>query len=272
MGYTIFTIVFSDGERQACITGGAVDFIRYPNGKGPNDVSSVLPHEGGRNAEQVGAPDWYWCLYSGEPFRPTRTAVQMFGGLSSITETLTVENHIIRYHMHWLIFKRRLGDLVREGKARQIPPPDGVCGRGYEWYLDVATGDVYRYGPPSPSAISEWMTAEPREIDSEKLNSVEMADRSGKNDMVIRRFMISLGDAGLVLSQRGSRGGWMLARDPKTITLEDIYRAVVRRPFIADSRKRSIPRVSQRLDRELRAVIDAASDTGSRETSKRESC
>jgi Rrf2 family protein len=95
-----------------------------------------------------------------------------------------------------------------------------------------------------------------------KLNSVEMADRSGKNDMVIRRFMISLGDAGLVLSQRGSRGGWMLARDPKTITLEDIYRAVVRRPFIADSRKRSIPRVSQRLDRELRAVIDAASDTG----------
>jgi hypothetical protein len=54
MGYTIFTIVFSDGERQACITGKVVDFIRYPNGKGPNDVSSVLPHEG-RNAQQVGA-------------------------------------------------------------------------------------------------------------------------------------------------------------------------------------------------------------------------
>jgi hypothetical protein len=172
MGYTIFTIVFSDGERQACTTGNAVDFIRYPIGKGPNDVSSVLPHEG-RNAQQIGVPDWYWCLYSGEPFRPTRTAVQMFGGLSSITETLTVENHIIRYHEHWLIFKRRLDDLVREGKARQIRPPDVVAGRDYEWYLDVATGDVYRYGPPSPSAISDWMTVDAREIDSEKLGRWE---------------------------------------------------------------------------------------------------
>jgi DNA-binding IscR family transcriptional regulator len=58
------------------------------------------------------------------------------------------------------------------------------------------------------------------------LNSLEMADRCGKNDGVVRSFMISLGDAGLILSQRGSSGGWMLARDPKAITLEDIYRAV----------------------------------------------
>lgn len=63
MGYTIFTVVFSDGERQACGTGNAVDFIRYPDGKGPEDVVAVLPHEG-RNAQPVGAPDWYWCLYS----------------------------------------------------------------------------------------------------------------------------------------------------------------------------------------------------------------
>jgi Rrf2 family protein len=95
-----------------------------------------------------------------------------------------------------------------------------------------------------------------------KLNWVEMADRSGKNDTVIRRSMTTLGYAGLVLSQRGSSGGWMLARHPKTITLEDIYRAVVRRPFIGELRKRSIPRASRRLDRELRAVIEAASDTG----------
>jgi DNA-binding IscR family transcriptional regulator len=94
------------------------------------------------------------------------------------------------------------------------------------------------------------------------LNSLEMADRSGKNYGGVRRLMISLGDAGLVLSQRGSSGDWMLARDPKTITLEDIHRAVVRRPFIAELPKRSILRASQRLDRELRAVIEAASDTG----------
>lgn len=161
MGYTIFTVVFSDGERQAYGTGNAVDFIRYPDGKGPNDVSSVLPHEG-RNAQPVGPPAWYWCLYSGEPFRPTRTTVQTLGGLSSITETLTVENHIIRSYWDWRIFKRRLDNLVQAGIAKQIPPQDEIDGRGYEWYLDVATGDIYRYGPPSPSAISEWMTVDPR--------------------------------------------------------------------------------------------------------------
>jgi hypothetical protein len=33
MGYTIFTVVFSDGILQACVTEKAVDFISYPNGK-----------------------------------------------------------------------------------------------------------------------------------------------------------------------------------------------------------------------------------------------
>lgn len=63
MEYTIFTVLFSDGERQACGTGNAVDFIRYPDGKGPKDVIGVVPHEG-RNSRIVHAPQWYWCLYS----------------------------------------------------------------------------------------------------------------------------------------------------------------------------------------------------------------
>lgn len=62
MGTHIFTVVFSDGSRQAFGTGGAVDFIRYPKGKGPGDVVAVLPHEGG--AELMRTPEWYWCLYS----------------------------------------------------------------------------------------------------------------------------------------------------------------------------------------------------------------
>lgn len=64
MGYTIFTVVFADGLRQACVTGNAVDFIHYPPGKGPKDVVQVLPHEGKRNDSLVRAPKWYWCLYS----------------------------------------------------------------------------------------------------------------------------------------------------------------------------------------------------------------
>ena len=95
MGYTIFTVAIFDGERQARGTGGAVDFIRYPNGKGPSDVGGVRPHEG-RNAQPVAAPDRYCCLYPGEPLRPTRRAAQATGELSSITETLAIENHVIR--------------------------------------------------------------------------------------------------------------------------------------------------------------------------------
>lgn len=178
MGYTMFTVVFSDGERQACSTGGAVDFIRYPNGKGPNDVAAVLPHEG-RNAQPVAAPEWYWCLYSGEPFRPTRMPWQVSGGLGSITETLTVENHVIMYNMHWRIFKRLLDNLIQEGVARLIPPPAGIDGRDYEWYLDVRTGDTYRYGPPDPSVLTEWMKVDPHQIDANRLGRWERVSRGG---------------------------------------------------------------------------------------------
>jgi hypothetical protein len=63
MGYTIFTVVFSDGSRQAYVTGNAVDFIRYPEGMGPADVARVIPHEG-REAATIEAPQYHWCLYS----------------------------------------------------------------------------------------------------------------------------------------------------------------------------------------------------------------
>ncbi len=64
MGYTIFTIVFVDGTQQACVAGNAIDFVRYPQGKGPGDVVAVHPHEG-RNADPlVQVPPYCWCLYS----------------------------------------------------------------------------------------------------------------------------------------------------------------------------------------------------------------
>lgn len=65
MGYTIFTVVFADGTRQAYGTGNAVDFILYPSGKGQEDVVKVIPHEGRADPNRINAPDWYWCLYSG---------------------------------------------------------------------------------------------------------------------------------------------------------------------------------------------------------------
>jgi hypothetical protein len=43
MGYTVFTVVFADGSRQACVNGNAIDFVNYPLGKGPADAIEVLP-------------------------------------------------------------------------------------------------------------------------------------------------------------------------------------------------------------------------------------
>jgi hypothetical protein len=64
MGYVVFTVLFADDEKQACVSGNAVDFIRYPARKGPKDVVGVIPHQGRRDDSLVKGPDWYWCLYS----------------------------------------------------------------------------------------------------------------------------------------------------------------------------------------------------------------
>ena len=68
MGYSLFTVIFksdnsSSQSSQAYITGGAVDFIDYPEGKGPKDVFRVLLHVG-RESNYIDGPKYYWCLYS----------------------------------------------------------------------------------------------------------------------------------------------------------------------------------------------------------------
>ena len=63
MGYHAFTVVFSDGSRQAYVTGGAVDFIDYPEGKAAPDVERVLPHSGRSDSPRNGKK-YLWCLYS----------------------------------------------------------------------------------------------------------------------------------------------------------------------------------------------------------------
>jgi hypothetical protein len=68
MGYCLFTVIFksdnsSEQSSQAYITGDRVDFIEYPEGKGPQDVERVLPHVG-RGSNYIHGPKYYWCLYS----------------------------------------------------------------------------------------------------------------------------------------------------------------------------------------------------------------
>jgi hypothetical protein len=63
MGYHIFTVVFTDGTKEAYVTGNAVDFIDYPEGKEPKNVAAVLPGVG-RDHNPHPAPKYHWCLYS----------------------------------------------------------------------------------------------------------------------------------------------------------------------------------------------------------------
>jgi len=46
------------------------------------------------------------------------------------------------------------------------------------------------------------------------------------NPVVVRRILSALSKAGLVISQRGVTGGSALTKDPETISLLDLYRAV----------------------------------------------
>jgi DNA-binding IscR family transcriptional regulator len=57
--------------------------------------------------------------------------------------------------------------------------------------------------------------------------SETMAGWGGTHSVVIRRTFAGLRRAGIVASEKGHGGGWRLARDPRTITVADIQRALV---------------------------------------------
>lgn len=60
----------------------------------------------------------------------------------------------------------------------------------------------------------------------EPLKSEQVAESVNTNPVVIRRMLLELAEAGLVVSQTGSLGGSRLASDPGKTTLLDIYRAL----------------------------------------------
>ena len=56
--------------------------------------------------------------------------------------------------------------------------------------------------------------------------SAEMAMGLDINAVVVRRLLAALRSDGIVESRSGPKGGWAIARDPATITLARIYRAI----------------------------------------------
>jgi Rrf2 family protein len=60
----------------------------------------------------------------------------------------------------------------------------------------------------------------------EPLKSEQVAESVNTNPVVIRRMLLELAEAGLVISQTGSLGGSRLANDPAKTTLLDVYQAL----------------------------------------------
>lgn len=58
------------------------------------------------------------------------------------------------------------------------------------------------------------------------LTSERIAGSVNTNPVVIRRILGLLNKAGMVSSQPGTGGGWLLRRAPEAITLLEVYRAV----------------------------------------------
>jgi Rrf2 family protein len=63
-------------------------------------------------------------------------------------------------------------------------------------------------------------------LDQAPQTSELLASSAGSNPVHVRRVLGRLRDAGLVISQPGPKGGWRLAADPATTTLDEIWRAV----------------------------------------------
>ncbi|MEX2980860.1 Rrf2 family transcriptional regulator [Streptomyces sp. C36] len=73
------------------------------------------------------------------------------------------------------------------------------------------------------------------------VTSEQAADSVNTNPVVIRRSLGALREAGLVEVRHGAGAGWRLAREPESITLLDVYRAVEDEPLFGLHRSEPNP-------------------------------
>jgi Rrf2 family protein len=92
------------------------------------------------------------------------------------------------------------------------------------------------------------------------LSSEIIAGSVNTNPALIRRLLTMLANAGLTGSQLGAGGGALLAREPRSITLLDVYRAVDDAQLFAMHREEPNPAcmVGRHIQHTLRGVISDA--------------
>lgn len=92
------------------------------------------------------------------------------------------------------------------------------------------------------------------------LSSEIIAGSVNTNPALIRRLLTMLANAGLTASQLGAGGGALLAREPESITLLEVYHAVDDAQLFAMHREEPNPAcmVGRHIQHTLRGIIDDA--------------
>ena len=90
--------------------------------------------------------------------------------------------------------------------------------------------------------------------------SEQLAKIMDTNPVVVRRILAGLRESGFVKSEKGHGGGWTLAREPGTITLFDVYKALDSPPIFALSHRSPQPQclVEQAVNSALENAFEKA--------------
>lgn len=90
----------------------------------------------------------------------------------------------------------------------------------------------------------------------EPMTSDELAACMCTNPVVVRRTMGLLRDAGLVTSERGPSGGWMIAVDLEKVTLRDLHEALGEPAIFAIGNRNESPGCL--VEQAVNAALDGA--------------
>jgi Rrf2 family protein len=89
------------------------------------------------------------------------------------------------------------------------------------------------------------------------LTSDLIAAHNGTNPVVVRRVLGLLREAGLVASEKGHAGGWLLSRPAADIKISDVYTALGE-PFLAPKAGGEENPPECAIERTLHQTVDAA--------------
>ena len=100
------------------------------------------------------------------------------------------------------------------------------------------------------------------QADGVPLTSGLIAGSVGTNEVVVRRLLGPLRREGFVESRSGTGGGWVLARDPGSVTLDQIWAAV--EPEDGLVHRHGAPNPACLVGRNIQEALDAVALDGRR--------